>query len=208
MNDQALQHGGLGELPAAVGPSDQQQQELNEAWNTYQEIENRLYDSGIPQPTAPREAMPSVTVEILRGLNGNEYMETYSALDSWHNFVGETISQLENIILQIDNEMDDLEVHIRKNLVDSTSGTGDRKPSAEDIKYAVKIHPRRRWLNLELQKNKQHLNRLEAKQRSLGRAEKMMSRNIERVKATMESAGGYGGIQSRASGGGLPPRFG
>jgi len=207
MNEQAAQPGGLGELPAAVGPSDQQQQELNDAWNTYGEIEERLALSGISQPMIPREAMPTVTVEVLRGLNGNEYMETYSALDSWHNFVGETISQLENIILQINNELDDLEVHIRKNLIDSSKGTGDRKPSAEDLKYAVKIHPRRRWLNLELQKNRQQLNRLEAKQKSLGRAEKMMSRNIERVKAAMESAGGYGGIQSRAPGQ-LPPRFG
>jgi hypothetical protein len=207
MNDHATQLGGLGELPAAVGPSDRQQQELNEAWNTYQEIEDRLALSGVSQPTIPREVMPTVSVEVLRGLSGNEYMETYAALDSWHNFVGETISQLENIILQVNNEMEDLEVHIRKNLIDTTEGSGGRKPSAEDLKYAVKIHPRHRWLKLELQKNKQHLNRLEAKQKSLGRAEKMMSRNIERVKAAMESAGGYGGIQSRAPGQ-LPPRFG
>lgn len=203
------QHSGLGELPVAVGPSDQQQLALNDAWNTYSEIEERLTTARIPLPEAPLESLPVVTVEVLRALSGNEYMETYSALDSWHNFIGETIAQLENIILQISNEMEDLEVHIRKNLLDTAKAAGEKKPAAEDVKYTVKLHPRRRWLNLELQKNKQHLNRLEAKQKSLGRSEKMMSRNIERIKATQESAGGYGGIQRRAPlSASMPPRVG
>lgn len=198
--------GGLGELPTAVGPSDQQQQDINSAWNTYDEIEYRLAQSGITAPMLPNEAIPTITPEILKGLNGDQYMETYAALDAWHNFIGETIAQLDNILLQIDNEMDDLAAHIKKTMLDNARATDSKKPSAEDIKYETKIHPRMRWLNLERQKNKQHLTRLEAKQKALGRSEKLMSRNIERIKATMESAGGLGGIPRRAPA--IPPRFG
>ena len=202
------QAGGLGELPAAVGPSDQQQQALNDAWNTYQEIEDRLNQANIPQPSVPTTNIPTVTLEVLRGLSGDQYMEHYLALDAWHSFVGETISQLENIVLQIENETEDLGSHIRENMVQAAKTQGTNKPNDVDVKHAIQIHPRVRWLRLELQKNKQHLNRLLSKQKSLGRAEKLMSRNIERVKASMESAGGYGGIQRRASSGGIPPRFG
>lgn len=198
--------GGLGELPTAVGPSDQQQQDINDAWNTYDEIERRLASASIPPPMLPNDAIPVVTPELLRGLSGDQYMETYAAFDAWHNFIGETISQLENIILQINNEMDDLGSHIKKTMLETAKINEMRKPSLDDIKHEIKIHPRMRWLNLELQKNKQHLNRLEAKQKSLGRAEKLLSRNIERMKAAMESQGGYGGIQRRAHN--LPPRFG
>lgn len=198
--------GGLGELPTAVGPSDQQQQAINSSWNTYNEIENRLAQTGITNPMLPNEAIPRITPEVLKGLNGDQYMETYMALDAWHNFIGETIAQLENIILQTVNEMDDLAAHIKKTMLETANVNGSKKPAVEDIKFEIKIHPRTRWLNLELQKNKQHLNRLEAKQKALGRSEKLMSRNIERMKATMESAGGLGGIPRRAAT--IPPRFG
>ena len=202
------QSGGLGELPSSLGPSDRQQQELNDAWNTYGEIEDRLSQQHIPQPMMPPAAMPTVTVEILNGLNGHQYMEVYMALDAWHSFIGETISQLENIILQINNEMDDLRAHIREGANQQARAQGAKKAADADVKHQVDINPRVRWLKLELQKNQQHLNRLEAKQKSLGRSEKLMSRNIERVKASLESSGGYGGIQRRASTPGLPPRMG
>lgn len=200
-------HGGLGELPAAVGPSDQQTQELNDSWNTYNEIEARLLANNIAPPTPPMVSVPVVTTDVLNGLNGVQYMETYLALDAWHNFIGETISQLENIILQINNEINDLDAVIRENCLVAAKQSGEPKPAEATIKHTVSMHPRRRFMVLEGQKNKQHLNRLQAKQKSLGRAEKLMSRNIERVKADMMSAGGYGGIQTRASGG-LPPRIG
>lgn len=198
--------GGLGELPLAVGPSDQQQEELNQRWNTYHLIEAHLAQAwGIQPPVPPVVIVPQVTVEILRGQNDDQYMETYNALAAWDNFIGETISQVQNIINQLNNEMDDLAVHVESNLKTTTKVEG-KKPSAEDIKFTIKVHPRHRYLKLELQKNEQILTRLEARQKSLSRSERLLSRNIELIKSTRDANLGGGGMQRRASPE-LPPRF-
>jgi hypothetical protein len=200
--------GGLGELPAAIGPSDQQQQQLNETWNTYSTIENQLIQASIMPLSTPVVGLPEITVEVLRGLNDDQYMEVYNAHDAWNSYIGETVSQVQNIILQLENEMDDLAMHIEQNC--KTAAKGDsKKASAEDIKLTIKVHPRHRWLKLELQKQQQMLNRLSARQKTLSRAERLLSRNIELIKAARESAGGGPGIQRRAiqPAAPLPPRI-
>lgn len=197
--------GGLGELPAAVGPSDQQQEELNYRWNTYQQTEDHLVRSNILPLQSPMVAMPEITVEVLRGLNDDQYMEVYNAHDAWNSYIGETMSQVQNIILQVENEMEDLAIHVEENMKKTAKVEG-KKPSAEEVKFGIKSYPRYRWLKLELQKNQQILNRLSARQKTLSRAERLLSRNIELIKAAREAAGMGGGIQRRASAG-LPPRF-
>lgn len=210
--------GGLGELPAAVGPSDQQQEQINDRWNTYALVEQSLGHMHIHPPKPPMFGIPEVTPEILRGLNDDQYMEVYNAHDAWNSFIGETVSQLENIILQIENEMDDLNIHVEQNMRETARVGGEgKKPPAEEVKFAIKSHPRIRYLKLELQKQQQMLGRLVAKQKTLSRAEKLLSRNIELIKSARESMGGSSGIPRRASGlqppqggytGGLPPRMG
>lgn len=197
--------GGLGELPAAVGPSDQQQQQINDRWNTYNQIEGQLIQSHIMPLSTPIFGIPEITVEILRGLNDEQYMEVYSAHDAWNSYISETISQVENIILQIENEMDDLAVHVEEGMRTTAKMEG-KKPPAEEVKFAIKSHHRHRWLKLELQKNQQTLNRLNARQKTLARAERLLSRNIELIKSGRESAGGAGGIQRRGAPA-LPPRI-
>ena len=198
--------GGLGELPLAVGPSDQQQEALNQQWNTYHLIEAHLAQAwGIQPPVTPVIAIPTITVELLRGQNDEQYMETFNALAAWDNFISETISQVQNIITQLENEMADLAVHVEENLK-ATAKIENKKPSADDIKFTIKVHPRYRYLKLELQKNQQILTRLEARQKSLSRSERLLSRNIELIKSTREATLGAGGMQKRASPD-LPPRF-
>ncbi len=209
--------GGLGELPAAVGPSDKQQEQINDQWNTYAVVEQSLANMHIHAPQPPMFSIPEVTPEILRGLNDDQYMEVYNAHDAWNSFIGETVSQIENIILQIENEMDDLAVHVEDQIKKTSKHGGEsKKPSAEEIKFTIRSHPRIRYLKLELQKHQQMLNRLVAKQKTLSRAEKLLSRNIELIKSARESMGGASGIPRRASGiqspqggytGGLPPRM-
>lgn len=197
--------GGLGELPAAIGPSDQQQQQINDRWNTYQIIENHLVTSGIYPLRAPIVGIPEITPEILRGLNDDQYMEVYNAIDAWNSYIGETVSQVQNIILQIENEMEDLAIHVEENLKLTAKMEG-KKPTAEEVKHAVKAHARQRWLKLEHQKNQQTLNRLTSRQKTLARSERLLSRNIELIKSAREIGAGGGGIQRRGSAQ-LPPRI-
>src|SRR5262245_46052768 len=117
--------GGLGELPLALGPSDQQQQQLNQTWNTFHQIEAQLCQSNIMPMSVPIVGIPEMTVEVVRGLNDAQYMQVYIAHDAWNSYIGETISQVQNIILQIENELDDLSVHIEQNL--KVAGKGDGK---------------------------------------------------------------------------------
>lgn len=196
--------GGLGELPSAVGPSDQQQAQIREQWNTYGEIEYRLESNGIRPLGTPSIGIPEINPQLLQGLNDNQYTEIWAALDAWNSFIGETVSQLENIILQIENEMDDLRVHVHENSRRTAQVGKEKKPSNEELKFTVDSHPRFRFLKLELQKNKQHLNRLQARQKTLSRSERLLSRNIELIKSGRESGLGAGGGQRRAS---MPPRY-
>lgn len=197
--------GGLGELPLASGPADENIREMNALWSTYDEIETQLQGLGIMPLAAPLIAMPTITPDVLRGYNDEQYMEVYNAHDAWNSYICETISQVQNIILQIENEIDDLATFVEDNI--KKAGRGDtKKPTADEIKFCIKSHPRVRYLKLELQKNKQLESRLEARQKTLARAEKLLSRNIELIKAKRESNGQGSGMQQRASAG-LPPRF-
>jgi hypothetical protein len=198
--------GGLGELPAAVGPSDHQQQQINDRWNTYSQTENHMASAlGIHPLPLPMFGVPEVTVELLRGLNDSQYMEVYNAHDAWNSFVTETMSQVQNIILQIENEIDDIAIHLEEQLK-ATAKMEGKKPTTDDIKWTIKSHPRIRFLKIELQRQKQLESRLTARQKTLSRAERLLSRNIELIKSQRESANGGPGMQRRASGD-LPPRF-
>jgi hypothetical protein len=199
--------GGLGELPSAVGPSDHQQETLKQQWDTYSDIESYLIGKSIMPLTIPIVGIPEITPALLQGLNDDQYMEVYNALDAWNSYISETVSQIQNMILQTENEMDDLALHVEQNLK-TTAKVEGKKPSAEDVKFTVKVHPRNRALKLELQRHQQALNRLSARQKTLARAERLLSRNIELIKLNRESAGGSGGLPRRGSPAQmpLPPR--
>ena len=100
-------------------------------------------------------------------------------MEGWKSYTGDQLAIIEGGILQCDNEMEDIVIMLRKEILDECERTKEKKPSDTSINSMIKSTPRYRQLKLRLQQLKQSQKLLQSHFDRLGRGMSMLSRYIE-----------------------------
>ena len=165
----------------ALGVSASEQQAIRAKWNTLEEIEEELAGKGLVAMERPPFEYPgAVTPDQLTTQNNQEYSTLYAQHLGWYNFVALTLARVKAMLLQINNEMDDIEVRIRKELKDQNKRLAkDERFNEKDISDSVSSDQRYKELTLEKQRFDQKKLEYDAYLDNMDRNLKVISRQVE-----------------------------
>jgi len=172
-------------LPSSVGAPDGVRS--RQTWSTLDQVKQELEARGIPMlpVRAPGEFPILDKTDLTAGTE--EYTNRFVEFVNWLRYSSELMAEIDAQLLEVENEMSDIEVEVKRTLRGQKKGPRDG-PTAEDIKIAYQINPRWRDLNLLKQRTEQAKILLKAKMEGLDLSRGLMSRNIELKKADLEGA--------------------
>lgn len=174
-----------GETRFAFPPGYEQQ--LNDHWDTFDEVEADLSKLGIHPLTKPNSVMPDITAELLTSHNAAQYAEAFARMRAWYDFVLNVRARTKAIEIQLDNQMDILATDTKQAYLKYAEDHNMKKPSEGSINHYVKAQPRYQQLMREIQPIKQRLTILDGRLDGLDRGLKILSRNLELIRQKIES---------------------
>jgi len=198
MNEQA---GGF-TAPDIVGPSAEQEKDIHDEWDTFDQIELKMTQMGFDVIDKPQVSCPEITTELLTTANGHAYTEAYAAVQAWYNYAYHTMSRLDAMLIQVENERGDIDQSLRDD-AQNTKVTGSsgrlRAMKPEEIKGMIAGNPRYRELIMEKQLLDQQKLLLDGHLKRFGRGLKLLSRQIELRKEDRGYTHGNNNLGARAT---------
>jgi hypothetical protein len=194
MNDAGLK------LPTNLGAPERTpvNKKIRERWDTFDEVEAELQAKGFTDCPRPNSEFPNLTPKELVETPNKEYTALHGTYLEWFRYTAEDFSRLRARILQVKNEMEDIELDIKR---DMRSQPGTKKPTEEELNIAVGLHTRYRELKVLLQRADQAKMLLETKVDYLERSLRVISRQVELRKIDA----GQGGVNDHMPGRGGHP---
>ena len=178
--------GGLnlrGNLPLGVGAA--RSQSIREKWDTVDESDARVINSGLVDHPKPEFVCPDLTADALTTTDSWSYTETYVHLLGWSTYANELRAQVQARILQFEN-MKDIVTAQTRTLQRELAKASGKKPSSEELEDILLTNPEYLEVLLELQKLKQSKMLLDAKVESIDRSLRVISRQVEIRKLDVE----------------------
>lgn len=163
------------------------EQQLNEHWDTFDEVEADLSKLGIHPLVTPNSVMPDITAELLTSHNDVQYAEAFARLRAWYDFVLNVRARTKALEIQMENQMDVLATITKQAYLKYAEDNGMKKPSDEMIKHYIKAQPRYQQLMREIQPIRQRLVILDGRLDGLDKGLKILSRNLELIRQKIES---------------------
>jgi hypothetical protein len=154
-------------------------QNLHLMWDTMDDVLVDAMKQGFYPLTSPPYQMPMMSPEVLVQFHPSQYAIIYAQMEGWKSYTGDQLAIIEGGILQCDNEMEDIVIMLRKEILDECERTKEKKPPDTSINSMIKSTPRYRQLKLKLQQLKQSQKLLQSHFDRLGRGMSMLSRYIE-----------------------------
>jgi len=149
-------------VPSDLGLPDEQQQQLEDYWDTYPEIYQNLELMGFGELPKPQCPQPQLTPEDYVNLEGDAYTIKQAQVDLWMGYAVDTRARLEAQILQRTNAMKDM-LTMGKLAIKERYPDPKKRPNETTIKEEVMAHPHYRQLLNEQQKLEQALKVVEAR---------------------------------------------
>lgn len=167
-------------LPASLpmGAGQQQQQQLEQSWDTVEHIHNEVRAMGFTDLPSPEYECPELTPDKLTTTDSRSYTETYAHLLGWFNFASEKLSEVQARVLQYENMIDVLTAQTRRTAATIAKNAGT-KMTVEERHDNLLLNPEYQEISLKLQKYKQAKILLTAKVDGLERSLRVVSRQVE-----------------------------
>lgn len=178
------------EIEAPVGIGESAAQEMHSTWDTLEAVRIELMKEGFYTLEVPRFAMPILNPSTFTNFHPEQFTLLYLQMESWQSYTSDILAVVDGGILQCENEMDDIEVHIKEGVRKQCEAEKTKKPADTTIGNMVKTDPRYRELRLYHQTLKQRKALLESQFKRLGRGMRLLSRyvEVEKLKAGTNSA--------------------
>lgn len=206
------EEGGL-KLPINIGAPNRTpvNRQIHTHWDTMGDIEAQVAALGFTDVTKPSTgAFPNLVAEDLTTNDSKQYTDRYVEFLAWWRYASEQVATLKAGALQIENEMEDIELEVKKEMK-GTPGTGrGGTHTKDDLELAVGTHARFRELKLLLQRATQAKMLMETRLEYLERSLRLISRQVEIRRLDIEQGKtehnmpGRGGPTGQTSPGGLP----
>jgi len=163
--------------PNGIGEA--MQQEIHSKWNTIDDALIYVLKKGLAAMTPPHIAPPLIDPHLLASASPQQYSIMYGAFEAWTSYIAEDLAELSAYLLQCENEMEQIAVHIREKIRETAEKTNTKKPSEDSIKDRVRIDPRYEELLLSHQQAKQRHIILSERREKYSRGLRLLSRNLE-----------------------------
>jgi hypothetical protein len=195
--------GGL-QAPISIGISMTELEAILEKFNTQPAVEEDLKKMGLQNPSQPQFGLEEITPELLTTTDDKEYTTMYSHQLSWFNYLTPILANVTSGLLQAENQMKLVDAAIRKRLKEQNKlRSKEEKLKDGDIDLEVLNDVIYQEAMLEAQRLKQYKLSLEAMTDIAGRNMKVISRQVEIRRITLDGQLMEGGIPNR---GGFQPR--
>lgn len=178
--------GGL-QTPTSIGISMTELEQILVKFDTQGSVEADLKTMGLTEPPKPLFELPEITPEMLSTTDDREYTTVYAQQLSWQNYVSPILAKVTSGLLQAENQMKLVGARIKKRLREQNKlRTKEDKLKEDDIEVEVLNDPIYQEAMLEAQKLKQYKLSLETCHEIAGRNMRVISRQIEIRKLSVE----------------------
>jgi len=164
-------------LPIGVG--EEQKKQVQEQWNTADDVEIGIREIGFPDHQTPAFVCPELNVHLLTSPDSKQYTEAYVSLLAWFTFSAEKLAQIQVRVLQYENMQEVLAAQTRQAARDQSDQSGVKKPTAEEMKDRLLRNPEYLEITRMLQRYQQGKIVMGAKVEALERALRLISRQVE-----------------------------
>lgn len=154
-------------------------QELHLMWDTIDAVLVDAMKQGFYQLPTPPYQMPMMDPEVLVRFHPGQYAILYAQMEGWKSYTGDQLAIIDGGLLQCDNEMEDILIMLRKEILEECERLKEKKPPEATIASMIKSTPRFRQIKLRHQQLKQSQKLLQSHSDRLGRGMSMLSRYIE-----------------------------
>ncbi len=176
-----MSQGGL-HIPGPLGIGETQEETIQRTWSTFDEMELHLARNyGVHPLEQPRCAIPRITGHLLNDANNREFSQIYANFGEWFGYITSLYGRIQAKIVEINNEMSDLEVHNRKEMLNAwrqTGGVKKDKPTVQEMSDYNALHPRHRELQLDHQRWEQQRLILQPRKEQLKKDSDIVSRQV------------------------------
>lgn len=179
-------------LPDVLGPSDNKIAEIQQRYDTFDEIELECQRMGFSAMEKPQHDYPVITPDTLSSITHSEYTKTFTEFNGWYSYAHNTLARMKALRLGKRQEMDEINRAIREDIARSNI-----KFSAERKTEKVESHPRHGELRFEIMKLDQQIMLMDSHVESLERSLKLISRQIELIKMDHENNRVNGNMPNR-----------
>ena len=166
-------------IDAPVGLGESAAQQMHSTWDTLEGIRIELMREGFFTLDMPRYAIPVLDPDQFTRFNPDQFTMLYLQFEAWQSYTADVLAVIAGGILQCENEMDDIDVHIKESIRNECKINKTRKPADTAIKDMVKTNPRYREVRLHHQMLKQKHGLIESQFKRLGRGLRLLSRYVE-----------------------------
>jgi hypothetical protein len=165
-------------------PINNQDEDLNNPWNTMPWTENQLINLGISPTAEPQFPCPVLMPGTLSALNTADYTRTYEELLGWFGYLTEKATYAKSMVIQCKNELTWIEVSTKRALYEETDR--GKKLSAAKLEIQIESNPRYSELKVTCQKWEQLRDALQGRLDTVDANLKVVSRHIELRKLEKE----------------------
>ena len=164
-----------------MGVGQSQEQVIHNTWSTFDKVELHLTRMGIEPLEKPACELPHITAHLLTDANNREFSQIYANFGEWFGFVASLYGRIQAKLVEIDNEMTDIVVHNRKEMLQAwkaTGGSKKEKPTIQEMSDYNDLHQRYRQLKLERQEYEQERLILLPRREQLKNDKEIISRQV------------------------------
>lgn len=165
-------------VPPDLSIGKTQEEETKQVWDTYDGVYGHLVYWGFAPNGKPPFPLPDIQPEQYVNVEGAQYPILMAQVNKWFEYTSTTLAMVRGRLIAIENEMDMINVDIRKELRRQVKGGAREKIPEAELKEIVKEHPRYRELLLHQQNYDIMRLHLEAVLENLDRHGKGLSRQI------------------------------
>ena len=167
----------VGDAPLGVGQ--QAAQQTHQRWDTMDDIITESMKEGHPLMEMPKFAPPIADPETLSTASPEQYALKYTQTEHWQSYDQSCLAWLDGLLLQCENEMEIIEVDIKRGIRNAAKAAKEKKPAEAVIMDEVKANDRWRYLLHQRQQLTQKRGIVEAHYKRMARTLKILSRFVE-----------------------------
>lgn len=167
--------------PDTLGLGHTQEESIRQTWSTFDEVELQLTRQGIPPLEQPRCTIPHITAHLLNESNNREFSTIYANFGEWFGYISSFYGRILAKLVEVDNEMNDISVQNRRQLLQAWRAAGGKKtdkPTIQELSDYNELHNRYRELKHERQQWEQQRLILLPRREQLKKDQDIISRQV------------------------------
>jgi hypothetical protein len=168
--------------PVIADLGSEQEQQIQQNWETIDNVELDVSRAGISPIPKPQHMCPSLTHEMLMATANDKYTENMLMIKAWKDYVEERYGRIKARQLEVENEMAEIARGIRLSIMSQQTDKKTKDPGyakKDRIPDLIASNPRYVDLKLKLQTLKQEELVLEPRLSALSGDLRIISRTVE-----------------------------